>query len=157
MSEPSRRAVTTALGFTGLAVALGACETYGSPAGYQGAQGARSTTATDGGSPQASSGGAGAGGGKQLASKDEIPVDGGKVLRSELVVVTQPAQGQYAGFSAVCTHQGCTVASVRDGTINCPCHGSKFRIADGSVAAGPAPRPLAKVQLAVDANVIRLA
>ena len=42
--------------------------------------------------------------------------------------------GTFMAFTAVCTHQGCIVGEVKDGTINCPCHGSKFKVADGSVA-----------------------
>ena len=36
---------------------------------------------------------------------------------------------------------GCHLTEVRDGTINCPCHGSKFHL-DGAVAHGPAFIPL---------------
>ena len=45
---------------------------------------------------------------------------------------SQPSQGAFNGLSAICTHQGCTVSKVADGTIDCPCHGSKFNL-DGSV------------------------
>jgi Rieske Fe-S protein len=94
-------------------------------------------------SAPAGGGGAGGGGaGAGLAKTSEIPVGGGKIFQSEKVVVTQPTAGEFKAFSAVCTHQACTVASVSGGTINCPCHGSKFSIADGSVKNGPAQRPL---------------
>ncbi|GGW05033.1 hypothetical protein GCM10010230_43770 [Streptomyces narbonensis] len=73
------------------------------------------------------------------------------------MVVTQPAAGEFKAFSAVCTHQGCLVNKVANGTIDCPCHGSKFRIADGSVAAGPAPRPLPAEQINVSGDSITLA
>ena len=53
-------------------------------------------------------------------------------------MVTQPTRGRVQGFTAVCTHQGCLVSSVSDGTINCACHGSKYSIEDGDVESGPA-------------------
>jgi Rieske Fe-S protein len=80
--------------------------------------------------------------GKQIAKAADVPVGGGKIYGDEKVVVTQPAQGEFKAFTAVCTHQGCTVGSVRNGIIHCPCHGSEFKIADGSVAKGPADQPL---------------
>ncbi|MFB7516990.1 Rieske (2Fe-2S) protein [Streptomyces sp. NPDC056144] len=92
-----------------------------------------------------------------LARTSEIPVGGGKVFTDRKVVVTQPAEGDFRAFSAVCTHQGCLVNKVADGTIDCPCHGSKYRIADGSVAAGPAPRPLPEEPIIVSDETITLA
>ncbi|GAA2442192.1 Rieske (2Fe-2S) protein [Streptomyces mauvecolor] len=89
-------------------------------------------------------------GGKVLAQTSDIPVGGGTVFADQKVVVTQPEAGTFKGFSAICTHQGCTVSSVSGGTINCPCHGSKFRIADASVANGPATRPLPGQQITVE-------
>lgn len=80
--------------------------------------------------------------GEALVKAADVPVGGGTVITAKKVVVTQPQAGEFKAFSAVCTHQGCIVNSVSDGTINCPCHGSKFRITDASVAAGPAKKPL---------------
>jgi len=57
----------------------------------------------------------------------------------------------------VCTHQQCLVDQVADGTIDCPCHGSKFSIKDGSVVAGPAPSPLPAASVAVSEGQVRLA
>ncbi|NBH03113.1 Rieske (2Fe-2S) protein, partial [Amycolatopsis sp. SID8362] len=98
-----------------------------------------------------------AAGGTELGAAADIPVGGGKVFADRQVVVTQPVAGTFAAFSAVCTHQGCTVDTVADGTINCPCHGSKFKIADGSVANGPASQPLAKKAVTVTGGKITLA
>ena len=71
----------------------------------------------------------------------DVPVDGGKIFDAQKIVVTQPEAGHFKAFSAVCTHQGCTVGDVTT-TINCPCHGSRYSIADGSVVQGPATTPL---------------
>jgi Rieske Fe-S protein len=59
------------------------------------------------------------------------------ILGLQNVVVTQPTKGRFEGFSATCTHQGCILASVSAGTINCGCHGSQFSISDGSNVTGP--------------------
>jgi Rieske Fe-S protein len=72
----------------------------------------------------------------------EVPVGGGIVLADQGAVVTQPVAGTFAAFGTTCPHQGCSVNAVTDGTINCPCHGSRFHLADGSVAHGPAERGL---------------
>jgi Rieske Fe-S protein len=83
-------------------------------------------------------------------------VGGGKVFEKEQVVITQPNEGEFKGFSAICTHQGCTVAKIADGTINCPCHGSKFAVEDGSVQAGPATKPLPYKSVKVEGGQIVL-
>lgn len=95
--------------------------------------------------------------GQELATTGDIPVGGGKVFKDEEVVVTQPKDGEFKAFSAICTHQRCTVATVADGMINCACHGSKFSITDGSVANPPATRPLPEKKITVAGNSIRLA
>ena len=107
----------------------------------------------------AASGGASGGGGASgdLAATVDIPSGGGTVFPEQKVVVTQPADGEFKAFTAVCTHQGCIVASVADGTINCDCHGSKFSIEDGSVENGPATSPLEEVEITVKGGEITLA
>jgi len=87
----------------------------------------------------------------------DIPVGGGAIYTAAKVVVTQPASGQYKAFSAVCTHVGCLVNKVTSGTIDCPCHGSEFKITNGAVVTGPAPSPLPARQIKiVDGRVILL-
>ncbi|MEO6018758.1 MAG: Rieske (2Fe-2S) protein [Knoellia sp.] len=89
---------------------------------------------------------------KDLAKAADIPVGGGKIFDSAKVVITQPTAGDFKAFSAVCTHQGCIVSSVQDGTINCACHGSKFDITTGDVKAGPATSGLPAKSVTVGAD-----
>lgn len=96
------------------------------------------------------------GGAAVTAKAAEIPTGGGKVFDSQKVVVTQPARGEFKAFTAVCTHQGCIVAEVADGTINCPCHGSKFSITDGAVQTGPATKPLTEKQVTLNGDDIAI-
>ncbi len=87
--------------------------------------------------------------GTVLGAASDIPLGGGKIYTAARVVVTQPARGQYRAFSAVCTHVGCIMNEVANGTIDCPCHGSEFKITTGAVVTGPAPAPLPKMQIKV--------
>lgn len=84
-----------------------------------------------------------------LTPAKDVPVGGGRVLADDELVVTQPVAGEFKAFSSICTHQGCAVRDVVDGTISCPCHGSRFSIADGSVVTGPATQPLPEVAVEV--------
>jgi Rieske Fe-S protein len=87
--------------------------------------------------------------GTVLGATSDIPVGGGAIYAAAKVVVTQPASGQYKAFSAVCTHVGCIVNRVTNGTIDCPCHGSEFKITNGAVVTGPAPSPLPARQIKI--------
>jgi Rieske Fe-S protein len=104
-----------------------------------------------------SGGGGGGGGGETLGPTSDVPTGGGVIYTDQEVVVTQPTAGDFVGFSAICTHQGCTVGEVAGSTINCPCHGSQFSIEDGSVVNGPATQPLPKKDVTVKGNNITLA
>ena len=87
--------------------------------------------------------------GALLAPLASVPAGGGIVLPGPEVVLTLDRSGGIHGFSAICTHQGCTVAQVANGTIDCPCHGSRFNAFTGAVVQGPAARPLPRVAVVV--------
>jgi Rieske Fe-S protein len=89
-----------------------------------------------------------------FAATSDVPVGGGAVYEDEKVVVTQPSEGDFKAFSAVCTHQGCLVGRVEGDQIQCPCHGSAFSIVDGSVLGGPASAPLEEIAISVDGESI---
>lgn len=86
-----------------------------------------------------------------------MPVGGGAVLKEAKVVVTQPKAGEFKAFTAICTHKQCTVSKVADGTIDCPCHGSKFSAVDGSVVQGPADQPLAPKTVTLAGDTLTVA
>lgn len=136
-ADVTRRAVVAG-GCACAVAALGGCATYG-----------RAASAP---APAPAAGSAVA----PLARTSDIPLGGGTVLADSQIVITQPAEGRFLAFSAVCTHQGCVVNEVADATINCPCHGSRFAIADGSVIDGPAPRPLPPRTVTVQGGELRL-
>ena len=73
---------------------------------------------------------------------------GGKVL------VARPSETEVVAFSAVCTHEGCTVEPVDD-SLQCPCHGSEFEALTGEVVQGPAGRALPRVEVRVVDGQVR--
>ena len=74
--------------------------------------------------------------GTALGAAADVPVGGGVIFKDQKVVVTQPAEGEFKGFSAICTHQGCPV---------------------GSVETGPATKPLGSVAVKVKGGEITVA
>jgi Rieske Fe-S protein len=151
----SRRAVLAGACANGAAAVAG-CATYTS------GRAAPSTAAPSGAGSGPGFGASvtaapGAPGGASLAATTDIPVGGGKVFPDQDVVVGQPTAGRFVAFSATCTHQGCTVSTITGRTVNCPCHGSKFSLADGSVVAGPAKTALGKKEITVAGGQITLA
>jgi Rieske Fe-S protein len=160
----TRRAVVSAAGAAGLAAALTACGSDDSGSDEGGADSAQdagsaqqSQSAEAGPSGSGDAGQSGGGGGTELAKTSQIPEGGGMVFKDHKVVVTQPSAGEFKAFSSVCTHRGCSVGDVSGGTINCPCHKSKFDITDGSVKGGPALKPLPGAQIKVQGSSIRMA
>jgi Rieske Fe-S protein len=146
---PSRRALLAGAGVTCAAMLTG-CTTHDASSG--GSTAASGGTATSAGGSAPATGSAAAAG--ALAATSQVPDGGGKIIDGKHIVITQPESGSFRAFSAICTHQGCIVSSVSKGTINCPCHGSKFSIKDGSVINGPAPSPLASIAIKVEGTSI---
>ena len=118
-------------------------------------------SAGDGGTPQAGApagGGPKVGRGEIIARKSEV--EPGKAFpfadadTGQDSVLVHLESGEFAAYSAVCTHQACVVA-YKDGKLACPCHGSVFDPAKGAaVEAGPARRPLPEVPVRVEGEEV---
>jgi len=153
MRSSSRRAVLAGA-CAACAASVAGCARYGTSYGLAGAPatGGTSSSATGAASAGASSGGATKP--AVLAKTTDVPVGGGKILTAQKIVITQPKAGTFHAFTAICTHQGCIVSTVSGGTIDCPCHGSKYSDVNGSVVNGPAILPLAAVSITVQGTSI---
>jgi Rieske Fe-S protein len=155
-----RRAVLAmgAAGAAGVAGALAGCAVYGGQPDPPPPPPPPADNGDNGGEGNGDNGG----GGTPVTNAADVPVGGGVIEAGLGVVVTQPANGEFRAFSSTCTHQGCTVSEVDNGTINCFCHGSRFSIEDGSVvqaAQGLTPEqqdPLPEVGIVRDGDTISL-
>jgi nitrite reductase/ring-hydroxylating ferredoxin subunit len=131
---PDRRGVLRVAGVVVGAGALAACSSPPVPTAP--ADSAGGAAATSGSGSDATSAAAGG------TPTSEVPVGGGTVFPDTMTVVTQPTAGTFKAFDAVCPHQGCTVGSVENGQIICPCHQSHFDATTGDRVSGPAPTGL---------------
>jgi Rieske Fe-S protein len=102
-------------------------------------------------SPDNSAGGDTPAAGTPLAKLSDIKVgeaisatgpDGAKII------IARPTSTTVAGFSAICTHQGCLVRPVGK-QLDCPCHGSVYNATTGEVLIGPAVRALPQVAVSI--------
>ena len=102
------------------------------------------TTGSSGGATGSASSGA-------IAQASEVPANSAMEFTDEgqPAVLVHLESGDFAAYSAVCTHQQCTVA-YQDGQLSCPCHGSLFDPANGGeVVQGPAQEPLPEIPVQV--------
>ncbi|MDD2857634.1 MAG: Rieske (2Fe-2S) protein [Candidatus Nanopelagicales bacterium] len=137
-----RRTVLAGTGLIAVGVAVAACSSAEVPVPDAPVSATASAGAADGGATV-------------LTPLADVPVGGGVVISTPPIVVTQPKAGQVQGFTAICPHAGCLVATVERDEIICPCHGSRFSAVDGSVIQGPAEQGLAAAAVSVQgANVV---
>jgi Rieske Fe-S protein len=137
-----RRTVIAGAGLGLAATALTACSTYGKKPEASSASSAPAETSGAPGAPTAAA---------VLTKTADVPVGSGVIVDG--IVVTQPTAGVFKGFSTVCPHKGCDVSKIENGTIDCPCHGSKFSL-DGAVVQGPAKDPLEAKAVSVQGDSI---
>ncbi len=71
-----------------------------------------------------------------------------------LVIFNPDDKTKVVAFKNQCTHNQCPVDwNADEGTLNCPCHGSKFK-ADGTVANGPAKDSLPTYEAKVEGDAV---
>ena len=155
-STLTRRHIVT----VGAAAAVGAAgvTTLAACGGSSGGTGTTASTSTSAPAADPSSATSSATGGSDvaLAKVSDVPVGGAISANSaegKPIILSQPTSGDIVGFSAICTHMGCTVAPA-GAQLKCPCHGSVYKASDGSVVNGPAPNPLAPFTVHVSGQEI---
>jgi Rieske Fe-S protein len=89
---------------------------------------------------------------KVVAQVADIPVGAVKIISypndEHPCFLLHPSQGIFLAFSRLCTHAACPIFyRPEQNVFACPCHGGVFSAADGSVLAGPPPKPLPRVVL----------
>ena len=156
IDQTSRRAVLTGAGAVLGGAVLAACGSNSDGSGDRSpadASGSSGTSAGSTGSASGSSGSSGSAGssGGVLAKLSDVPVGSAvsaKGADGKPIIIAQPTKGTVKAFSAICTHQGCTVAPA-GAQLHCPCHGSIYNASTGAVTQGPAPAPLPAVPVKV--------
>ncbi|UFU01790.1 Rieske (2Fe-2S) protein [Ruania suaedae] len=132
MSCPNRRQVLIATGSGAAALTLAACSEAAPDPDQVGA-------------------------GTVLISLSEVPVGQAAAVTTAEgaeIMVVRTAEDEVHAFSAICTHQGCSVRP-QDGELYCPCHGSRFDQSTGEATDGPAEDPLPEVPVAIEnGNVV---
>jgi arsenite oxidase small subunit len=153
----------TALGVGAASASLAACGGGASSGGGSG--GKKSGGVSGGGYGGGNSGGKSSDKGSQTAATSnkaaiaaESDVAPGSAVTfkdaGSPAVLVHLNNGDLVAYSAVCTHQGCTVA-YKNGQLACPCHGSVFDPAKGAaVVAGPAPKPLPEIPVKVEGGEV---
>ena len=84
-------------------------------------------------------------------------VDGWKVSTEKATAwVVKGPGNEVVAFTPQCTHLGCAYHwEDRNHAFVCPCHSSEFSI-DGAVLGGPAPRPLDRYEVKVEAGRLKI-
>lgn len=130
-------------------VGLSACGSSSSSGGATGAAGGGSAAGASGAASDGGASGA-------IVALKSVPVGGCVIAKGsdgKPIVVARPTAGNVVAHSAICTHQGCTVAAA-GAQVQCPCHGSVFNADTGANISGPAPTPLPKVSVTVQSGQV---
>ena len=85
-----------------------------------------------------------------IAKAGEIPIGGSKIFQypteSNPCILVRRGADSYVAYSRICTHLSCAIFyNQEQQEFICPCHQGIYAVADGTVLAGPPPRPLPRI------------
>ena len=95
----------------------------------------------------------------RIASLREIPAGTSRVFgypnANDRCLLICPRPGVLLAYSQSCTHLSCAVVPrIAEGVLHCPCHEGYFDLATGRNIAGPPPRPLPRIELAIEGDEV---
>jgi menaquinol-cytochrome c reductase iron-sulfur subunit len=92
----------------------------------------------------------------QVAIDDPSPLAWAGQTTKTAIWLRRESQAAFTAFAVNCTHLACPVNWQQQANIFlCPCHGGVF-YGDGSVAAGPPPRPLPRYDVRVQGSSVQV-
>ena len=88
--------------------------------------------------------------------EDASPLPWSGVTARTAAWLRRDGESAFTAFAVNCTHLGCPVRWVQSAELFlCPCHGGVFN-GDGSVAAGPPPKPLTRYPVRVRSGEVEI-
>ncbi len=91
-----------------------------------------------------------------VSFEDASPLPWAGVTARTAAWLRRESATEFTAFSVHCTHLGCPVQWVADARLFlCPCHGGVFN-GDGTVAAGPPPKPLSHYPVRVRGGQVEI-
>lgn len=93
----------------------------------------------------------------KVASAKELTL--GKMIGFEAEgkkILVANLESKHYAIGNRCTHRGCMLSGgvLKGGTVQCPCHGSRFDVKTGNVVGGPAKKPEPAFQVKVEGDQI---
>jgi nitrite reductase/ring-hydroxylating ferredoxin subunit len=93
----------------------------------------------------------------EIARLSALPVGAALVFSypsdHERCLLMRPEEQVLVAFSQACTHLSCAVVpDMARGVLHCPCHEGYFDLRTGRNIAGPPPRPLPRITLAIEGD-----
>lgn len=88
--------------------------------------------------------------------QDPSPLPWAGVTANTAAWLRRESETEFIAFAINCSHLGCPVRWLKDAELfMCPCHGGVY-YKDGTVAAGPPPKPLSRYAVRVQSGEVQL-